>query len=62
MLFCFIKITSNNLVFRSHIRELRINNNIGQRELAERIGIVPSYLNNIEKNKRSAPKINVIKK
>jgi L-glutamine-phosphate cytidylyltransferase len=48
--------------FGSYIRELRIKNDIGQRELAQRIGIAPSYLNDIEKNKRSAPKINVIKK
>ena len=48
--------------FGSYIRELRIKNNIGQRELAKKIDIAASYLNDIEKNKRSAPKINVIKK
>ena len=53
-------ISSKN--FGTYIREVRISNNIGQRELAQKIGIVPSYLNDIEKNKRSAPKINIIKK
>ena len=48
--------------FGTYIRELRIYNDIGQRELANKIGIAPSYLNDIEKNKRTAPKINVINK
>ena len=48
--------------FGSYIRELRIKNEIGQRELAKKIGLAPSYLNDIEKNKRSAPKNNIIKK
>ena len=54
----------NNLIniFGSYIRELRIKNKIGQRELAEKLGIAASYLNDIEKNKRSAPKTNIIKK
>ena len=30
--------------FGSYIRALRLNLNIGQRELAEKIGIAPSYL------------------
>ena len=51
-----------NKSFGSFIREIRISNDIGQRELAEKIGIAASYLNDIEKNKRSAPKINIIKK
>ena len=34
----------------------------GQRELAEKIGVAPSYLNDIEKEKRTAPKQNIIKK
>ena len=37
--------------FGSYIRRLRIKNNIGQRELAKKIGVAPSYLNDIEKNK-----------
>ncbi len=48
--------------FGSFIRDLRIRQNIGQRELANKIGIAPSYLNDIEKEKRSAPKQIVIKK
>ena len=46
--------------FGTFIRELRLNRGIGQRELAASIGIAASYLNDIEKNKRKAPKINVI--
>ena len=48
--------------FGSYIRHLRIKNKIGQRELAKIIGMAPSYLNDIEKNKRSAPKMNLINK
>ena len=48
--------------FGSFIRNLRLKNNYGQRELAQRIGIAASYLNDIEKNKRSAPKAIVLKK
>ena len=48
--------------FGSHIRALRQNLSIGQRELAEKIGIAPSYLNDIEKEKRSAPKQIIINK
>ena len=49
-------------IFGSYIRSLRIKNNIGQRELAKKIGVAPSYLNDIEKNKRTAPRIDLIKK
>jgi L-glutamine-phosphate cytidylyltransferase len=52
----------NNKKFGTYIRELRINSKIGQRELAQKIGVAASYLNDIEKNKRSAPKLIVIKK
>ena len=48
--------------FGSYIRELRIKNALGQRELAIKIGVAASYLNDREKEKRSAPKQNVIKK
>jgi choline kinase/DNA-binding XRE family transcriptional regulator len=48
--------------FGSYVRHLRIKNKIGQRELAKIIGVAPSYLNDIEKNKRSAPKMNLINK
>ena len=47
--------------FGSYIRSLRIKNNIGQRELAKKIGVAPSYLNDMEKNKRTAPRIDLIK-
>ena len=46
--------------FGTFIRELRLKRGIGQRKLADSIGIAASYLNDIEKNKRTAPKINVI--
>jgi len=48
--------------FGSYIRELRISSGIGQRELAKKVEIAASYLNDIEKNKRSAPNVNIIKK
>ncbi len=48
--------------FGPYIRELRIGHGIGQRELAEKIGIAASYLNDIEKEKRTAPKPSIIKK
>ena len=48
--------------FRSYIRGLRIKNDIGQRELAKKIGVAPSYLNDIEKNIRTATRIELIKK
>ena len=48
--------------FGSVIRQIRINLNIGQRELAKRIKISASYLNDIEKNKRTAPKADILKK
>ena len=48
--------------FGLFVRDLRIKHGIGQRELAQKIGIAASYLNDIEKEKRSAPKQIVIKK
>ena len=48
--------------FGSYIRRLRIKNDIGQRELAKQIGVAPSYLNDMEKNKRTAPRTELIKK
>ena len=48
--------------FGTYIRALRIENEIGQRELAQKVGIAASYLNDIEKNKRTAPKTIVINK
>ena len=58
-----MKKTSNLIEkFGSYIRRLRMKNDIGQRELAKKIGVAPSYLNDIEKNKRMAPRIELIKK
>ena len=57
-----MKKKSINETFGSYIRTLRIKNEIGQRELAKRIGLAASYLNDIEKNKRAAPKNDIIKK
>ncbi len=48
--------------FGSYIREKRMTAGLGQRELAKKIGLAASYLNDIEKNKRSAPKYDIIKK
>ncbi len=48
--------------FGAYIRSLRIKNKIGQRELANLIGVAPSYLNDIEKNKRTAPRVDIINK
>ena len=48
--------------FGSYIRKLRIKNDIGQRELAKKIGVAPSYLNDMEKNKRTAPRTELINK
>ena len=57
-----MKKSSSRLKFGSFIREQRIKLEIGQRELAVKIGIAASYLNDIEKNKRKAPKQIIIKK
>ena len=48
--------------FGSLIRKTRLDLGIGQRELAKKIGIAASYLNDIEKEKRPAPKNTFIKK
>ena len=52
----------NKKSFGLLIRESRIKQGFGQRELAVKVGVAPSYLNDIEKEKRSAPKSIVIKK
>jgi len=57
-----VKRSSSLETFGSYIRKLRIKNDIGQRELAKKIGVAPSYMNDIEKNKRMAPKTELIKK
>jgi choline kinase/DNA-binding XRE family transcriptional regulator len=56
------KISNSSDTFGSYIRKLRIKNNIGQRELAKKIGVAASYLNDMEKNKRTAPRTELIKK
>ena len=48
--------------FGPYIRRIRMEQKIGQRELAKKIGIAASYLNDIEKEKRSAPKQIIIEK
>ena len=48
--------------FGTYIRRIREERSISQRNLATKIGIAPSYLNDIEKQKRSAPKFEIIKK
>jgi len=48
--------------FSNHIKTLRIARNIGQRKLARMVGISPSYLNDIENNKRLPPRKEIIKK
>ena len=57
-----VKKSATSKTFGSYIRELRTSKGIGQRELAKKIGVAPSYLNDIEKSKRTAPKNNIIKK
>lgn len=51
----------NDVTFGKYIRSLRGEKNIGQRELARVIGISPSYLNDIEKDKRIAPRTEIIR-
>ena len=46
--------------FGPFIREIRIQKGLGQRELASKIGVSASYLNDIEKNKRTAPRIDLV--
>ncbi len=48
--------------FGSFIKNARVKKGIGQRELASKINVAPSYLSDIEKNKRSAPKKEFLKK
>jgi len=47
--------------FGGYIRELRNERNFGQRELARIIGVSAPYLNDIEKNKRAAPRDELVK-
>jgi len=47
--------------FGDYIRSLRTKKKIGQRELARKIGVSAAYLNDIEKNKRAAPRPELVK-
>ena len=47
--------------FGEHVRRLRAEKGIGQRELARALEVSPSYLNDIEKDKRVAPRPELVK-
>lgn len=47
--------------FGAYVRDLRQHKRIGQRALARKLGISPSYLNDIEKNNRAAPRPELVK-
>ena len=47
-------------LFGNYIRHLRLKKQIGQRELARKIGVSASYLNDIEQNKRPSPRVEVL--
>ncbi len=51
-----------NKAFGDYIKTLRRTRDIGQRELSRFLGISPSYINDIENNKRPAPRKEIIKK
>jgi len=57
-----MKYSSLSDSFGAYIRELRIEKKIGQRELARKVGVSASYLNDIEKGKRAAPRLDLVKK
>lgn len=48
-------------LFGDTIRELRMAQDLGLRETAGKIGISPSYLSRIERNKERPPKPEIIK-
>jgi choline kinase/DNA-binding XRE family transcriptional regulator len=54
-------ISENAKTFGGYIRSLRLKGDIGQRQLARLLGMSPSYLNDIEKNKRNAPQPDMVK-
>ena len=47
---------ANNQTFGQYVRALRERRNIGLREMARRIDVSAPYLNDIEKDKRGAPR------
>lgn len=46
--------------FGEYVRALRAEKNIGQRQLARAIGVSASYLNDIENDKRAAPRAEIV--
>ena len=54
--------SGGNNSFGTYIRELRTEKKIGQRELARKIEVSASYLNDIEKGKRGAPRAELVSK
>lgn len=55
------RLLRSNGTFGAYIRALRTQRKVGQRELARRIGVSASYLNDIEKDKRAAPRGELVK-
>ncbi|MDC0032125.1 NTP transferase domain-containing protein [Pelagibacteraceae bacterium] len=51
-----------NLSFGDYVRNLRLKSNLGLREFARKLNMSATYLNDIEKNKRSAPKSQTVSK
>ena len=47
--------------FGEYVRSLRLSKSIGQRQLARLLKISPSYLNDIERNKRDAPRSDLVR-
>ena len=47
--------------FGAYVHRLRKNKSIGMRELARRLEVSPSYLNDIEKDKRVAPRAEIVR-
>ncbi|MDP6884883.1 MAG: helix-turn-helix domain-containing protein, partial [Rhodospirillales bacterium] len=47
--------------FGGHVRRLRSEKGMGQRELARALDVSPSYLNDIEKDKRVAPRPELVR-
>ena len=47
--------------FGSYIKTLRLNRGLGLRELARQLGISAPYLSDLEKDKRAAPRMSLIR-
>ncbi len=52
--------STSDVTFGSYIHRLRTDAGLGLRELARRLNISASYLNDIEKQKRDAPKAEIV--